>query len=123
MRNADEGFKKVLEDEQGTFAFIHEASQVCCCFYGLELCLVFDAFKLLTKLFDVQASTIFFKQIRYEYYNNCNFTEIGDPFAEQPYAVAVQQGSHLQEEISRVILELQKDRYFETLSGITAEWK
>ena len=64
---------------------------------------------------------IFFKQIRYEYYNNCNFTEIGDPFAEQPYAVAVQQGSHLQEEISRVILELQKDRYFETLSGITAE--
>ena len=56
-------------------------------------------------------------QIKYEYYNNCNFTEVGDPFAEQPYAVAVQQGSHLQEEISKVILELQKDRYFETLSG------
>ena len=50
-------------------------------------------------------------QIKYEYYNNCNLTEIGDPFAEQPYAVAVQQGSHLQEEISKVILELQKDRY------------
>ena len=32
--------------------------------------------------------------------------------------MAVQQGSHLQEEISKVILELQKDRYFETLSGI-----
>ena len=31
--------------------------------------------------------------------------------------MAVQQGSHLQEEISKVILELQKDRYFETLSG------
>ena len=64
-------------------------------------------------------------------------TEIGDPFAEQPYAVAVQQGSHLQvpnsftssgvlllteiflfqEEISKVILELQKDRYFETLGS------
>jgi ionotropic glutamate receptor len=29
----------------------------------------------------------------------------------------VQQGSHLQEEISKVILELQKDRYFETLSS------
>ena len=29
----------------------------------------------------------------------------------------MQQGSHLQEEISKVILELQKDRYFETLSG------
>ena len=27
------------------------------------------------------------------------------------------QGSHLNEEISRVVLELQKDRYFETLYG------
>ena len=35
-------------------------------------------------------------QIRYEFYNNCNLTEVGEPFAEQPYAVAVQQGSHLQ---------------------------
>ena len=43
--------------------------------------------------------------------------KVGEPFAEQPYAVAVQQGSHLQEEISKVILELQKDRYFETLYG------
>ena len=60
---------------------------------------------------------IFLLQVRYEYYNNCNFTEVGEPFAEQPYAVAVQQGSHLQEEISKVILELQKDRYFEMLSS------
>ena len=44
-------------------------------------------------------------------YNNCNLTEVGEPFAEQPYALAVQQGSHLQEELSRVILELQKDRW------------
>merc|ERR1719310_2598803 len=56
-------------------------------------------------------------EIKYNFYNNCNFTEVGEPFAEQPYAVAVQQGSHLQEEISKVILELQKDRYFETLYG------
>jgi len=82
MRSAGEGFQKVLDTEDGTFAFIHDASQV-----------------------------------RYEYYNNCNYTEVGEPFAEQPYAVAVQQGSHLQEEISKVILELQKDRYFETLSS------
>jgi len=82
VANASEGFSKVLADEEGTFAFIHDASEV-----------------------------------RYEYYNNCNFTEVGEPFAEQPYAVAVQQGSHLQEEISKVILELQKDRYFETLSS------
>ena len=56
-------------------------------------------------------------EIKYNFYRNCNFTEIGEPFAEQPYAVAVQQGSHLQEEVSKVILELQKDRYFETLSS------
>ena len=35
--------------------------------------------------------TYYFFQVRYEYYNNCNFTEVGEPFAEQPYAVAVQQ--------------------------------
>ena len=56
-------------------------------------------------------------EIKYNFYRNCNFTEIGEPFAEQPYAVAVQQGSHLQEEISRVILLLQKDRYFEQLKS------
>ena len=119
VSEAETGFTRVLDDHDGTFAFIHDASEV-----------------------------------RYEYYNNCNFTEVGEPFAEQPYAVAVQQGSHLQEEISKVscnmsiescisyymgkelfasrrilhtyihisdlsqvILELQKDRYFETLSS------
>lgn len=40
-------------------------------------------------------------EIRYEVYRNCNLSEIGEPFAEQPYAVAVQQGSQLNEEISR----------------------
>ena len=61
---------------------------------------------------------VFSFKIRYQFYQNCNFTEIGEPFAEQPLAVAVQQGSHLQKEISRAILELQKERYFETLSGM-----
>ncbi|XP_076046032.1 ionotropic receptor 8a isoform X2 [Oratosquilla oratoria] len=56
-------------------------------------------------------------EIRYEVYHNCKLTEVGEPFAEQPYAIAVQQGSHLQDEISRSILELQKDRYFEGLSA------
>lgn len=40
-------------------------------------------------------------EIRYEVTKNCNLTEVGEVFAEQPYAIAVQQGSHLQEEISR----------------------
>jgi len=79
---SEEGFQRVLDNTDGNFAFIHDASEV-----------------------------------KYEFYNNCNFTEVGEPFAEQPYAVAVQQGSHLNEEISRVVLELQKDRYFETLYG------
>lgn len=39
--------------------------------------------------------------IKYEVYKNCNLTEVGEVFAERPYAVAVQQGSVLQEEISR----------------------
>ncbi|XP_034948980.1 ionotropic receptor 25a [Chelonus insularis] len=56
-------------------------------------------------------------EIKYEVTRDCNLTEIGEVFAEQPYAVAVQQGSHLQEEISRTILDLQKNRFFETLSG------
>ncbi|THK33259.1 ionotropic receptor 25a [Diachasma alloeum] len=56
-------------------------------------------------------------EIKYEVTRSCNLTEIGEVFSEQPYAVAVQQGSHLQEEISRKILDLQKDRYFETLSA------
>ena len=56
-------------------------------------------------------------EVKYQYYQNCNFSEIGEAFAEQPLAVAVQQGSHLQKEISKAILELQKERYFETLSG------
>ncbi|XP_014217822.1 ionotropic receptor 25a-like, partial [Copidosoma floridanum] len=56
-------------------------------------------------------------EIKYEVTLNCNLTEVGEVFAEQPYAIAVQQGSHLQEEISRRILDLQKDRYFETLSS------
>ena len=30
-------------------------------------------------------------EVRYQYYINCNFSEVGEPFAEQPLAVAVQQ--------------------------------
>lgn len=34
-------------------------------------------------------------EIKYEITRNCNLTEVGEVFAEQPYAVAIQQGSHL----------------------------
>ncbi|XP_063910401.1 ionotropic receptor 25a isoform X2 [Zophobas morio] len=56
-------------------------------------------------------------EIKYEISRNCNLTEVGEVFAERPYAVAVQQGSHLQDEISKTILNLQKDRFFEQLQG------
>uniref|UniRef100_A0A1B0AQH3 Ionotropic glutamate receptor C-terminal domain-containing protein n=1 Tax=Glossina palpalis gambiensis TaxID=67801 RepID=A0A1B0AQH3_9MUSC len=54
-------------------------------------------------------------EIKYEITRNCNLTEVGEVFAEQPYAVAIQQGSHLADELSYTLLELQKDRYFEEL--------
>lgn len=41
-------------------------------------------------------------EIKYEISRNCNLTEVGGVFAERPYAVAVQQGSFLQDEISKV---------------------
>ncbi|XP_055586365.1 uncharacterized protein LOC129739019 [Uranotaenia lowii] len=56
-------------------------------------------------------------EIKYEISRNCNLTEVGEVFAEQPYAIAVQQGSHLQDELSYYILELQKERYFESLTA------
>ncbi|XP_065091293.1 ionotropic receptor 25a [Ochlerotatus camptorhynchus] len=56
-------------------------------------------------------------EIKYEISLNCNLTEVGEVFAEQPYAIAVQQGSHLQDELSYYILELQKERYFESLTA------
>nr|ALR72538.1 ionotropic receptor 8a [Colaphellus bowringi] len=56
-------------------------------------------------------------EIKYEISRNCNLTEVGEVFAEKPYAVAVQQGSHLQDGISKMILLLQKDRFFEGLQA------
>ena len=56
-------------------------------------------------------------QIKYEVYNDCDLVEIGEPFSEQPYSLAVQQGSYLAEELSRTILQLQKERFFEVLQS------
>ena len=56
-------------------------------------------------------------EVKYQYYKNCEFMVVGEPFAEQPLAVAVQQGSHLQKEISKAILTMQKERVFETLTA------
>lgn len=51
-------------------------------------------------------------EIKYKVTQDCNLTEVGEVFAEQPYAIAVQQGSHLQEEISRKYDEIFFSRLF-----------
>ncbi|KAF5281024.1 hypothetical protein FQA39_LY05229 [Lamprigera yunnana] len=56
-------------------------------------------------------------EIKYEISKNCNFSEIGEVFAEKPYAVAIQQGSYLQDPLSLAILDLQRDRFFEYLQS------
>ncbi|XP_037966542.2 ionotropic receptor 25a [Plutella xylostella] len=56
-------------------------------------------------------------EIKYEVTRNCNLTEVGEVFAEQPYAIAVQQGSRLQEDLSRALLDLQKERFLEQLAS------
>lgn len=48
---------------------------------------------------------------------NCNLTMVGDVFGERPYAIAVQQGSHLQEEVSKALLRLQTERFLESLTA------
>lgn len=58
-------------------------------------------------------------EIKYEISRSCELIEVGEVFAEQPYALAIQQGSQLQDELSRTILELQKERFFE---GLTAKY-
>ncbi|CAF4939724.1 unnamed protein product [Pieris macdunnoughi] len=56
-------------------------------------------------------------EVKYEITRNCNLTEVGEIFAEQPYAIAVQQGSRLQEDLSRTLLDLQKERFLEQLAS------
>ncbi|CAM1321855.1 Uncharacterised protein g7909 [Pycnogonum litorale] len=55
-------------------------------------------------------------KVRYEVYRDCNLTEVGRPFAEQPYAIAVRTGSPLRHKVSEVVLRLQKNRYLEILN-------
>ncbi|KAB0792599.1 hypothetical protein PPYR_01851 [Photinus pyralis] len=54
-------------------------------------------------------------EIKYEISRNCNFSEVGEVFAEKPYAIAIQQGSYLQDPISIAILDLQRERFFDFL--------
>jgi len=55
-------------------------------------------------------------QVRYRVYQDCNFVSVGETFAEQPYGIAVPSDSQLKDELSKVILEMQKDRVLEVLA-------
>ncbi|KAJ0170035.1 hypothetical protein K1T71_014641 [Dendrolimus kikuchii] len=46
-------------------------------------------------------------EIKYEVTRNCNLTEVGEVFAEQPYAIA----------LARALLQLQKERFLEQLAS------
>jgi len=50
---------------------------------------------------------------------DCGLQEVGDEFSRKPYALAVQEGSPLKHELSKVILELLNQRYLE---GIKSYW-
>lgn len=69
----------------------------------------------------VKTSTIAFAhdsaQIEYEMSKNCNLTTIGEVFARQPLAVAVQSGSKLKEELSEAMFVLQESHLFELLAS------
>lgn len=43
-------------------------------------------------------------EVKYEITKNCNLTEVGEVFAEQPYSIAIQQGSQLQVHFSLNII-------------------
>lgn len=45
-------------------------------------------------------------EIKHEISRSCNLTEVGEVFAEQPYAIAIQQGSQLH--VSKMCLFLSK---------------
>lgn len=128
LPNATEGFRIVNKRETNDFAFIHDANEI-----KYEI----SRFVLILVLI---CGGVMLNQNIWNF-RNCNYSAVGDIFAEQPYAVAVQQGSHLQvcnlislktqssrlknfclfrchqDEISRMILELQKDRFFEELTA------
>lgn len=94
VANSAEGFRKVMKM---TIKHRIEYGKSNC----LKLNLLFAPFQVIESENAEFAFIHDSSEIRYEVTKNCNLTEVGEVFAEQPYAIAVQQGSHLQEEISR----------------------
>lgn len=80
LPNASEGFRIVNERETSNFAFIHDAREI--------------KYEVTRSEFHLSIGFQTLYLIRF--CRNCNFSTVGDIFGEQPYALAVQQGSHLQ---------------------------
>ncbi|XP_059489229.1 ionotropic receptor 25a-like [Neocloeon triangulifer] len=57
--------------------------------------------------------------LRYEVLRNCSLVEVGEMFADQPYALGVPTGSPLTRDFSRAILQMQRDRFFEEITART----
>jgi len=53
--------------------------------------------------------------IRYQTLTNCDLQMVGDEFSRKPYALAVQQGSPLKDQLNDAILKLLNQRKLETL--------
>ena len=54
-------------------------------------------------------------EIRYAELTNCKLQQVGTEFSRKPYAIAVQTGSALKDQISSAILKLLNQRELETL--------
>ncbi|CAJ0595110.1 unnamed protein product [Cylicocyclus nassatus] len=53
--------------------------------------------------------------IKYMAYTNCQLQQVGTELARKPYAIAVQSGSYLRDQISSAILVLLNQKHLETL--------
>ena len=56
--------------------------------------------------------------IRYQELTNCDLHMIGEEFSRKPYALAVQEGSPLRDQLNDAILRLLNQRTLETLKEI-----
>lgn len=95
LPNVSEGFRIVNEREGNDFAFIHDANEI----------------KFEIARFVRASLSAMLLNLNFSIDRNCNYSAVGDIFAEQPYAIAVQQGSHLQ-----VFLSYQSTKLYRVLS-------
>lgn len=105
VKTVKDGLQKVSKTFRiSKKTFIRDSSRYAT-FYDFHFLLFLRVIFKILQVIDSESAEFAFihdsSEIKYYVTKNCNLTEVGEVFAEQPYAIAVQQGSHLQEEISR----------------------